>query len=144
MPVDNPSPSDDDILADFTLDCMDRARRRAAELDLRVAIAIADGRGRLVGLHVMPRTLITSDAVAIAKAFSSAAFASTTRDLGSRIPPDRLQLLSAANGRAIVSIPGGVPIKLGDMCVGAVGVSGGTADQDEEIAMFAIAEADHS
>ena len=110
-----------------------RAVVAARAMDRRVAVAVVDASGRLVAFHAMPGTLLTSDAVAVAKAYTSAVFGRSTRDLAETVPADRWAQIAAVNGGRIIQVPGGLPTPLG-----GVGVSGASADEDERIATAAL------
>lgn len=50
--------------------------------------------------------------------------------------------INTTNHEKVVIFGGGVPIKLGDVVIGAVGASGGTVDQDLTVAEAAAAALD--
>lgn len=104
---------------------------------LRVATAVVDRSGRLMGLQVMAGTLLTSDRVAIGKAFAAATFGEPTRSLAGRIPQETLGQLAAVDGRPCF-IVGGLPILRGDLCLGGLGISGGPAAVDERLGVHAL------
>lgn len=126
-----------------SLRLLEFAIAEAATLDVAaVAVAVVDPGGRLVGFHSMPGTLLTSDDVAIAKAFTAAAFRASTSELAQRVPADRFAQIAHVSTRKIVSVPGGLPVYRDSQFLGAVGVSGATAAQDEQVARAALGRAD--
>ena len=112
----------------------DAARRAALEAGIRVAIAIVDDGGRLLRFERMDGVApITVDA-AIDKARSASLTQRDTRVWQERVldRPNYLRL-------PILPIEGGIVIRVGDECVGGLGISGGTADEDGRIATAALA-----
>ena len=111
------------------------ARENADAIGIPVSIAVADGAGMLIALHRMDGSNpITAD-VAHAKARSAALFRLRTSEaeaLLARHPG----LLTLPN---MVCIGGGVPIIVEGECLGAVGVSGASAEEDEVAADAGIA-----
>ena len=98
-----------------------------------MAVAITDVGGDLVYFEKMDVTQTGSVRVAIDKARSAALF---------KRPTKVWQDLVAAGGAGLrilglegaVPIEGGLPLRMGDKIVGAIGVSGGTAAQDGQVA----------
>jgi uncharacterized protein GlcG (DUF336 family) len=72
---------------------------------------------------------------AMAKARTSARFQRPTKGLDSSVTAGRIQLLAAD----ALPIEGGEPIVIDGQVIGAVGVSGGTAAQDAQVARAGIA-----
>jgi glc operon protein GlcG len=105
-----------------------------------MAIAIVDTGGYLVYFEKMQDTQTGSVDLAIEKARTSALFRRTTRifEDGVAAGGDGLRLLrlTGANPNA-----GGIPIVVNGKLIGAVGVSGGSVDQDEQVAKSGIAAA---
>src|SRR5581483_6041575 len=106
------------------------AEAEAMKNQWNVVIAVVDDGGHLIYLQRMDGTQTGSIDVAIGKAQTAIAFKRPTKvfdDLAKTRP-------------AIVSLPaatlleGGVPIKLGDQFLGAIGVSGVTSQQDAQVA----------
>jgi len=54
-------------------------------------------------------------------------------------PGQPLYGLETTNGGRIINFAGGIPIMRGDDVAGAIGVSGGTPDQDQEVAEAGLA-----
>lgn len=81
-----------------------------------------------------------SAATALTKAVSAATFRQETGPLPTKGEPDVLLSLSiqSASGGKITTLKGGVPIAIDGRVVGAVGVGGGTGEQDAEVAKAGI------
>jgi len=103
-------------------------------------LAVVDAGGNLVAHIRMDGAWIGSVEIAINKAFTSRAFDIATGDLGDNAQPGgQFYGISASNGGRVMIFAGGVPLTSGDQVVGAVGVSGGTGEQDQAIAEAAAA-----
>ena len=112
-------------------------KAEAEKMGVRVSIAVVDARGDLKAAVRMDGVgWFTSD-VARAKAFASANFGVPSGDLTGRADLPVFRSLVAMQGGHLVLGQGAVPIKRDDQVMGAVGVSGATAQEDEEIAKVA-------
>ncbi|HEV8044530.1 MAG TPA: heme-binding protein, partial [Rubrobacter sp.] len=81
-----------------------------------------------------------SISISIDKAFTSASFLMPTQDLAPMTQPgEPLYGLETTNGGRIINFAGGIPLMRGDDVAGAIGVSGGTPDQDHEVAEAGVA-----
>ncbi|MFT4026003.1 MAG: heme-binding protein [Novosphingobium sp.] len=112
---------------------------RLAEADalgLAVSLAVVDAGGYPVALHRMDGAGLLTAEVALRKARAAALLRAPSRVLADRVAGDPA-LLALTD---YLPMAGGVPItaKTGAVA-GAVGVSGGTAEQDEQIAAAAVA-----
>lgn len=96
-----------------------------------VVIAIVDDGGHLVYFERMDGVQTGSIEVAIRKAKAAAAFKRPTRLFEEAVAGGRIVLVSLPGG---MPFEGGVPITVGDQVIGAVGISGVTAQQDGMIA----------
>ncbi|MFW6094378.1 MAG: GlcG/HbpS family heme-binding protein [Pseudomonadota bacterium] len=103
-------------------------------------IAVVDAGGNLVAHARMDGAWIGSVDVAINKAFTARAFDISTRDLGANAQPgEQFYGIQQSNSGRIMVFAGGLPLKSGDQVVGAVGVSGGTGEQDQQVVEAAVA-----
>jgi uncharacterized protein GlcG (DUF336 family) len=103
-----------------------------------MAVAIVDISGALVYFEKMDDTQNGSVGVSIAKARSAALFKRATKVFQDGLAAGGAGLRILALEGA-VPIEGGVPIVVGGKIVGAIGVSGGTSDQDGVVAAAALA-----
>jgi uncharacterized protein GlcG (DUF336 family) len=111
------------------------ARDRAADLGTSVTITIVDGGGSVRSQHRMDGARFGTLNVSANKAFTAAAFGVPTNVLADLVQPGQpLYGFAEAAGGRIVPFGGGLPLVLGDEVVGAIGISGGSVDQDQEIA----------
>src|SRR3954469_16382126 len=114
------------------------AERKAADEGYRVVIAVVDPSGELVALRRTPGAQVASSRVAVDKARTAAIFVRPSREMEEQVTEGRLGAL-ALHGAS--RLTGGIPLKVGDEVVGAVGVSGETPDEDEAIALAGAAAA---
>ena len=98
-----------------------------------VAVAVVDTHGFLVALEKLDDTQTASIQIAIDKAMSSAMYRRPTKAFADALAsgPGGVRIL---NLRGASAIEGGLPIVVGGKVVGAVGVSGVTAEQDGQVA----------
>jgi uncharacterized protein GlcG (DUF336 family) len=122
---------------------------KAAEMGVLVSVAVVGPKGHLIALERMDEAGFITPDTAIAKAYTVAAF----RSMSPRFPdglviqqwfkernPQLLISLAAMTNGKIAASGGGAPVFRGDEMVGAYGISGGTSQQDEEMAVYARAK----
>jgi uncharacterized protein GlcG (DUF336 family) len=100
-----------------------------------VAIAIVDAGGGLVLFHKLDETQPGSIAVAQGKARTAALFKRPTKAMEEAIAAGKHSFLAI---EGIVPIQGGLPVVVDEKVIGAVGVSGVTSAQDEQVALAAL------
>lgn len=110
---------------------------KAAEWGMRVVTAVSDAAARPVAIHCMDGAYIGSFDVALNKTYTSIAFQMSTAQLGTLSGPgESLYGIQFTNEGRIVIFGGGEVLKRGDVIVGALGVSGGSAEQDTALAAY--------
>ena len=111
------------------------AEKKAAEIGQPMNIAVADGGGNLVSHVRMDGAWIGSIDISQKKAYTSRAFDIATRDLAQHSQSGgQFFGIHASNDGRIMIFAGGIPLKRDGKVVGAVGVSGGSGDQDHQVA----------
>src|SRR5262245_61998558 len=115
------------------------AEAEATRQKATVVIAVVDDGGHLLVLERLDDTQVASVDVAIAKARTASIFRRPTREFEEQIRNGRLATL-VLTGAA--PLQGGIPIMCAGHCLGAVGVSGNTPSQDEQIAIAGAKVAD--
>src|SRR5215469_15048838 len=111
------------------------AEKKAAEIGQPMNIAVADEGGNLVSHVRMDGAWLGSIDISIKKAFTSRAFDIATKDLASHSQSgNQFFGIHVSNNGKIMIFAGGIPLKSGDKVVGAIGVSGGSGDQDHAVA----------
>ena len=113
------------------------ALAEAAKNGWTMAVAVVDPGGNLVYFEKMDNTQLASVEVAIEKARSAALFKRPTKALQDTLAAgaEGLRVLRLAGA---VPAEGGVPIVMEGNIVGAIGVSGGTYQQDGQCAKAAV------
>jgi uncharacterized protein GlcG (DUF336 family) len=101
-----------------------------------VAIAIVDASANLIMFQKMDETQPGSIAVAMGKAKTAANFKRPTKAIEDMIAAGKSAFL-AVDG--VTPLQGGLPVIIEGKVIGAVGVSGVTSAQDEQVAAAAIA-----
>jgi glc operon protein GlcG len=120
------------------------AKRKAAEMKLNVNIAVVDDGGHLLAFARMDGARPASAATAQTKAVAAATMRAPTGPVRrGDAEPDLLLNLSlqnaaAAGGGKMTGLFGGLPIVVDGQVIGAVGVGGGTGEQDVEIGRAGI------
>jgi len=113
---------------------------KAAEIGQPMNIAVADEGGNLITHVRMDGAWIGSIDISIKKAYTSRAFDIATKDLAEHSQSGgQFFGIHASNDGRIMIFAGGIPIKRNGKVVGAVGVSGGSGEQDHDVAEAAAA-----
>ena len=111
------------------------AEKKAMEIGQPMNIAVADEGGNLVAHVRMDGAWLGSIDISIKKAYTSRAFDIATRDLASHSQSGgQFYGIHASNNGKIMIFAGGIPLKRNGKVVGAVGVSGGSGEQDHAVA----------
>ena len=111
------------------------AEKKAAEIGQPMNIAIADAGGNLVAHVRMDNAWIGSVDISIKKAWTSRAFDITTKDLAANSQSgDQFFGIHASNDGRVMIFAGGIPLKKDGKVIGAIGVSGGSGQQDHAVA----------
>ena len=113
---------------------------KAKKIGQPMNIAIVDAGANLVAFLRMDGAWLGSIDIAINKAFTAKAFDISTLELGRNSQPgDQFFGIHVSNHGRVMIFAGGMPIKLNGQIAGAVGVSGGSGEQDQAVAEAAVA-----
>ena len=118
---------------------VDKGLAKAQELNLQLSLALVDEFGQLVQMDRMDGASLMSPDIAEAKAITAVNFRRATSQVAQQINPDILRSIQGAVHFNILAASGGVPIFKDGKLAGAIGVSGGTGEQDEQVANGALA-----
>jgi glc operon protein GlcG len=110
------------------------AKKKAQDIGVKVAISIVDPRGDLVAMVRLDGALWRTAPVSRGKAFASVAFGAPSGELTARADNPVMRSLILMEGGNIIPQQGAVPIRRGNELLGAIGVSGATSQEDEDIA----------
>lgn len=114
---------------------IEAAERKAAEIGQPMNIAVADAGGNLVAHARMDNAWLGSIDISIKKAYTSRAFDIATKDLAEHSQSGgQFFGINASNDGKIMIFAGGIPLIKDGAVVGAIGVSGGSGEQDHTVA----------
>jgi uncharacterized protein GlcG (DUF336 family) len=111
------------------------AEKKAQQIGQPMNIAIADEGGNLLAHVRMDGAWLGSVDISINKAFTARAFDISTKDLsGAAQPGEQFYGIHTSNHGRVMIFAGGIPLKKDGKVVGAIGVSGGSGEQDQTVA----------
>ena len=138
-PAALPSPSTEEFGLASAKRLAECAEAHAARLGVAVVVTTVDSGGNLMLLHRMPGALLAATEVGINKAWSAVAFKAPTESLGPLAREDgAFPGLADTNSGRVVLFGGGRPVFVNQRLVGGLGVSGGSSEEDIEIATCAL------
>ena len=109
----------------------DAAEAEAQRRGATVVIVVVDDGGHMLVLHRLDDTQVASVEVGIAKARTAAIFRRPSKVFEDQVKSGRIAALALPGAAAL---QGGIPIVHHGRVVGAIGVSGNTPQEDEDIA----------
>lgn len=122
-----------------TADCdrmLAAAEQKAHAIGVPMVIAVVDEGGNLKAFRRMDGALLASVQIAQGKAYTSAALRMPTGEVAAQVQPGApLYGIAMAEPGKYITFAGGLPLWRGGRLIGAIGVSGGTVEQDEEVAL---------
>ena len=114
---------------------IEAAEKKAEEIGQPMNIAVADEGGNLVAHVRMDNAWIGSIDISIKKAFTARAFDISTKDLAEHSQSGgQFFGIHASNDGKVMIFAGGIPLKRRGKVIGAIGVSGGSGEQDHAVA----------
>lgn len=120
------------VAAQAALDCAER-------LGIRMHVALVDRSGNTLAYLRMAEAILHSESIAIDKAYTAASFGFPTGQW-LEVIGDNPRLHAGLTTRPrLVVLGGGLPMVADGRCIGGVGVSGGSEEQDEACARAALA-----
>ena len=112
---------------------------KAKEINIKVSVAVCDAGGRLLAFQRMDKAIWASAYGSQGKAVASAAFGRASGLLAERADTPTPRGIAAAEGGHMIMGQGAVPILRDGAVIGACGVGGGTAQEDEDCAKAGVA-----
>ena len=110
---------------------------KAIEMGVKAVVAIADRGGRTIAVECMDDSYIASYDIAVNKAFTCVSLKMSTKTLSSlALPGASLYGIQFTNDGKILIFGGGEPLDCNGKIIGAVGVSGGSEEQDTALAAY--------
>jgi uncharacterized protein GlcG (DUF336 family) len=115
---------------------IEAAEKKADDIGQPMNIAIVDAGGNLIAHIRQDGAWIGSIDISISKAWTSRAFDIQTKDLGNNSQPTQQFFgIHTTNGGKVAIFAGGVPLTRYGVIVGGLGVSGGSGEQDQSVAL---------
>jgi glc operon protein GlcG len=116
------------------------AQARATEIKIPMDIAVVDDGGHLLAFARMDGAKLSSVEIAIRKAHCAAIrrLPSAPARTGDEVNVLLSIALSVASQGRQIPLRGGIPLQVDGVCVGAIGVSNGTEDQDVDVAQAGV------
>ncbi|WDF25380.1 heme-binding protein [Fusobacterium nucleatum] len=111
--------------------------KKAKEMNIAAVFAVVNPEGNLIIEERMDNAILVSVEVAYKKAYTAAALKLNTQDLTALVQPGAMFYGLQSDPKYIV-FGGGMLLKVDGKIVGAVGVSGGSAQEDMEIAKACV------
>ena len=119
---------------------VEAARKKAEEIDVPMNIAVVDAGNNLTAFSRMDGAWLGSIDIAQNKAYTARSFDMSTKDLAPLCQPNQsLFGIHASNQGRLIIFAGGIPLMSGDEVIGAIGVSGGSVEEDHEVAEAGVA-----
>lgn len=114
-----------------------KVEEKATELGVKAVVAVADRGGRTIAVECMDDSYIASYDIAVNKAFTCVSLKMSTKTLSSlALPGASLYGIQFTNDGKIVIFGGGEPLDCDGKIIGAIGVSGGSEEQDTALAAY--------
>ena len=121
----------------LALALMEKVEAEAQRIGVKAVVAVSDASGRTVAIHCTDGAYIGSFDVALNKTYTSVAFQMSTAKLAELAAPGgSLYGIQFTNEGKIVIFGGGEPLYVDDVMIGAIGVSGGSAEQDTYLGAY--------
>ncbi|GAA0071454.1 hypothetical protein UT300003_29780 [Clostridium sardiniense] len=130
---------DNTITLNKAKEILNKAEAKAKEINISVTIAIVDEGGNLIAQHKMDNALLISITAALNKAYTAIALKMDTEKVHELIlPSGPFYGLENIHPGKLCTLGGGIPIINHGKFIGAIGVSGGSIDEDVLIAKTAL------
>jgi len=116
---------------------VDAAHAAAARIGIKVAVAVTDSAGNLKAFERADGAPFLTAEVAIDKAWTAASYGYPTHVWNAYITGDP-KVAQLAHRPRLVAVGGGYPVNEDGKLIGGIGISGGTYQQDQDIAVAAL------
>jgi uncharacterized protein GlcG (DUF336 family) len=120
---------------------LEGAKKKIAEMGVRMSVSITDQRGDLIAMIRTDGASWRTPTISRGKAISSACFGLPSKDLEERSNAPVFRAFAITQDGNFIMGQGAVPLYKGGEIVGAVGASGGTGEEDEQVSMAGAAAA---
>lgn len=124
------------ITREGALALIEAARKASQDIGIEIAIAVTDAGGHLMAFERSNAAPFLTSTVAIDKAWTAASFGLDTMVWNEAVSQPATAPL--VQHERVMAVGGGVPVIVGGQVAGGLGVSGGTAQQDHDVAVAAL------
>ena len=115
------------------------ARQKAAQIGIPMCIAVTDDSGNLIAFERMNGGKAHSVHVSIDKAYTAGSARKATHEYNAANVPGNLAFgIHTESGGRISTVGGGLPVFIDDQCVGGIGASSGSPQQDMEVSQAGL------
>ena len=129
----------DRVTLDIAKKLIEKIEGYATSVGKKAVVAVCGPDGIPVAVHVMDGAFLVSFDVAVKKAYTAVSVKMSTMELGKLVQPGQTFAgLEQIESDKLVFFGGGVPLFVGDNLVGGLGISGGTGEEDDDIAQYAL------
>lgn len=133
------SPFSGTLTADLAGLLLSEAKKASECIGVPMVISIVDEGGNLKAMERMDGAILGSIEISRNKAYTAALFSMDTDKLGALTgPKEDLYGIEHSHGGRVVSFAGGLPLFLHGKLIGAIGVSGGTVEEDKNVCKKAV------
>lgn len=122
---------------DLALSLLARVMEEAKARNLSLVVAVVDGAGHVLASQRMDGSALGAMRLAAGKAFTAASWATSSGEFARSTQPGGDDWGWNTTDPRIVVYAGGIPLLVDGELVGAIGASGGTAQEDEECVVAA-------
>ena len=127
------------INLDTALKIIEAVKEKAIKIDVPMVIAVVDSGGNLVAQHRMDGALLVSIEISLNKAYTAVAVKMPTHELSRAAQPGQpLFGIHNTQGGRIIIFGGGFPLQRDGEIIGAIGVSGGSVEEDIQCATAGV------
>tara|TARA_B100001146_G_C16131021_1_gene412413 strand:- start:28 stop:438 length:411 start_codon:yes stop_codon:yes gene_type:complete len=117
------------------------AKSKIAELDLKMSVTVTDDRGDLIAMIRCDGASWRTPTISRGKAVAAACFGLSTKELESKAGSPIFQAFTVSENGMFIMGQGALPVYQDGELIGAVGASGGTPVEDEEVVAYGILKA---
>lgn len=133
------APAATELTDDVVMTAIHGALAKATELGVPSVIAVFDRGGTQRGFFRQDGALTISTTLAPQKSYTAAVFGASTADFAANFSSDPVTAAALLKLDNITLLGGGLPVVLDGVPVGGIGASGGSVEQDIEVATAGLA-----
>ena len=127
------------IMLDSASRLIQKIEGEAKKRNMKAVIAVCSPEGNPVAVHVMDGAFLAGFEEAMKKAYTAVAVRRSTMELSQLAGTGKAFFgAAAADSGKLVFSGGGVPLKMGDVVIGGLGISGGNAGEDHSLCEYGL------